>query len=149
MRNWKTSKLCISTNPGLFIKAYQILKVNPNSIRKRGGGLEYSWMVTNPIRKGDWYILEEGKMRKWMIGSSNFLGRIMKVGCKKPLDLLLLRQIILGLLGSDESELGLDSRPRFTHIRLKPILGAAKEQAQLGELAKEAFDYGLDGYTKL
>ena len=79
-------------------------------------------------------------MRKWMIGISNFLGRIMKVGCKKPLDLLLLRQIILGRLGSDESELGLDSRPCFTHIRLKPILGAAKKQAQLGKLGKEAFD---------
>lgn len=79
-------------------------------------------------------------MRKWMIGSSNFLGRVTKVGCKKPLDLLLLRQIILCRLGFDESELGLDSCPRFTHICLKPILGAAKKQAQLGELGKEAFD---------
>ena len=63
----------------------------------------------------------------------------MIVGGKKPLDLLLLRQIILGHLGSDASELGLDSRPRFTHIRLKPILGAAKKQAQLGDL--EAFEW--------
>lgn len=71
-------------------------------------------------------------MRKWMIDDSIFsLGSIVKVGCKKPIELLLLRQIVLGRRGSDDSELSrafaLASRPSFTHIGLEPILGAAKE----------------------
>lgn len=75
-----------------------------------------------------------------------FLGRTVKVGVKKPLDLLLLRQIILGRRGTDDRELSrrraiaLASRPRFTHIWLKPIPGAVKDEAQIGELGKEVSD---------
>lgn len=68
-------------------------------------------------------------------------GNILKVGRKKPLDLLLLRQIILGRWGSDSSEPGraiaLAADPRFMHISPKPIPRTAKEQAQLGNLGKE------------